>query len=80
MQWRPFLPKGGGFIQEDLGGYPPIPIGVKQFIGNLLLLAVFQFLNFHGRFEALNVVFLGFGAHATSKGTFLGQSKIILID
>jgi hypothetical protein len=27
MQWRPFLPKGGGLIQVDIGGHPPIPTG-----------------------------------------------------
>ena len=35
MQWRPFLPKGGGFIQEDFGGHPPCPTDSKQFFGNL---------------------------------------------
>jgi hypothetical protein len=27
MQWRTFLPKGGGLIQVDIGGHPPIPTG-----------------------------------------------------
>jgi hypothetical protein len=27
MQWRPLLPKGGGLIQVDIGGHPPIPAG-----------------------------------------------------
>jgi hypothetical protein len=27
MQWRPLLPKGGGLIQVDIGGHPPIPTG-----------------------------------------------------
>jgi hypothetical protein len=26
MQWRPLLPKGGGMIQVDIGGHPPIPL------------------------------------------------------
>jgi hypothetical protein len=26
-QWIPFLPKGGGLIQVDIGGHPPIPTG-----------------------------------------------------
>jgi hypothetical protein len=26
MQWGPFLPKGGGMIQVDLGGHPPFPL------------------------------------------------------
>jgi hypothetical protein len=25
-QWGPFLPKGGGMIQIDLGGHPPFPL------------------------------------------------------
>jgi hypothetical protein len=25
MQWRTLLPKGGGLIQVDIGGHPPIP-------------------------------------------------------
>jgi hypothetical protein len=25
MQWRPFLPNGGGLIQVEIGGYTPIP-------------------------------------------------------
>jgi hypothetical protein len=40
-QWRPLLPKEGGLIQVDIGGHPPIPTGSKQFVGNLLFLAVF---------------------------------------
>jgi hypothetical protein len=27
MQWIPLLPKGGGLIQVDIGGHPPIPTG-----------------------------------------------------
>jgi hypothetical protein len=41
MQWRPFLPKGGGLIQVDIGGHPPIPTGSNQFFDNLLFLASF---------------------------------------
>jgi hypothetical protein len=26
MELEPFLPKGGGLIQVDTGGYPPIPL------------------------------------------------------
>jgi hypothetical protein len=26
MQWRPFIPKWGGLIQEEIGGHPPIPL------------------------------------------------------
>jgi hypothetical protein len=25
-QWGPFIPKGGGMIQMDLGGHPPFPL------------------------------------------------------
>ena len=63
-QWGPLLPKGGGMIQVDIGGHPPIPLGppplslsVFQFRHNLLFLAVFRVLNFQIRFEALNDVF-----------------------
>ena len=34
----PLLPKGGGMIQEDIGGHPPIPLGPPP-----LFLSVFQF-------------------------------------
>ena len=29
-QWGPLLPKGGGMIQVDVGGHPPIPFGPPQ--------------------------------------------------
>ena len=59
MQWGPFLPKGGGTIQVDIGGHPPIPLGAPPFsllvfFQNLLFLAVFRVLNFQSRFEAPN--------------------------
>ena len=64
MQWGPLLPKGGGMIQVDIGGHPPIPLGppplllsVFQFLHSLLFLAVFRVLNFWSRFKALNDVF-----------------------
>jgi hypothetical protein len=48
----------------DIGGHPPIPLGpptflllVFQFPHSLLFLAVFQVLNFHICFEALNDIF-----------------------
>jgi hypothetical protein len=41
-------------IQVDINSHPSIPIGSKQFSGNLLFLAVFWFLNFWGHFEGLN--------------------------
>ena len=43
----------------DISGHPPFPTGSKQFsdnFGNLLFLAVFNFL---GHFEGLNEDFLG---------------------
>jgi hypothetical protein len=40
----------------DIGGHPPFPTGSKQFFGNLLFLAVF---NFQGHFEGLNEGFSG---------------------
>jgi hypothetical protein len=44
-------------VKVDIDGHPPIPIGSKQYSGNLLFLAVFRFLNFQGHFEGLNEVF-----------------------
>jgi len=44
-------------IQVDMGGHPPILTYSKEYLGNLLFLAVFQFLNFWGHFEGLNEVF-----------------------
>jgi hypothetical protein len=45
-------------IQVDIDGHPPIPSGPKQFVGNLLFLAVFRVPNFRGHFEGLNDIFL----------------------
>jgi hypothetical protein len=39
-QWRPLLPKGGGLIQVDIGGHPPIPNS------NWLILIVFSSTHF----------------------------------
>ena len=64
MQWGPLIPKGGGMIQVDTSGHPPIPLGapisslsIFQFRHNLLFLAIFWVMNFWSRFEALNDVF-----------------------
>jgi hypothetical protein len=64
MQWRPFIPKGEGLIQVDIGGHPPIPRGshtcailaISVFILAVFFLA-FRILKFCGHFEALNNVF-----------------------
>ena len=86
MQWGTLLPNGGGMIQVDIGGHPPIPFGpppsilsVFQFQHNLLFLGVFQVLKFRSRFEALNDVFRKIGRKMdviliflTSKFVFLG--------
>jgi hypothetical protein len=45
MQWRPFLPKGGGLIQVDIGGHPPVPTGSScQFSVQHVLLYFFIIL------------------------------------
>ena len=57
-QWGPFLPKGGGMIQVDIGGHPPITLGAPPLslsvFQKLLFLAFFRVLNFQKRFEAPN--------------------------
>jgi hypothetical protein len=40
MQWRPLLSKGGGLIQMDIGGHPPVPNS------NCLSLTVFSSSHF----------------------------------
>jgi hypothetical protein len=40
MQWIPLLPKGGGLIQVDIGGHPPVPNS------NWLILTVFSSTHF----------------------------------
>jgi hypothetical protein len=41
----------------DIGGHPPIPTGSKQFVGNLLFLAIFWVLDFWSHFEGQNEAF-----------------------
>ena len=42
MQWRPLLPKGGGLIQMDIGGHPPIPTNSScQFLVQHVLMYLF---------------------------------------
>jgi hypothetical protein len=61
MQWGPFLPKGGGMIQVDIGGHPPIPLAQNTVFHLGSFSTVFWVLNFWGHFEALNDIFLAFG-------------------
>jgi hypothetical protein len=56
------IPKEGGLIQVDIGGYPPIPRAGKIVFHLDNFSEVFRVPNFWGRFEALNDVFWGFGA------------------
>jgi hypothetical protein len=65
MQWRPFLPKKGGLMYMDISGHPPIPTSSKQFVGNLLVLAVPNFL---GHFEGLKKVISRSGTSIIVKG------------
>ena len=65
-QWGPLLPKGGGMIQLDIDGHPPIPPRPhSQFhllpcsFQYLLFLAFFRVLNFQTSFDPLNEFFLG---------------------
>jgi hypothetical protein len=71
-QWRPLLPKGGGLIQVDIGGHPPVPNS------NWLILTVFSstrfsvmgtflcncgFLHLRGCPEALHNIQVDIGGH-----------------
>jgi hypothetical protein len=53
MQWRPLLPKGGGLIQVDIGGHPPIPLAQSTVFHFGSFSTLFRVLNFGGHFEAL---------------------------
>jgi hypothetical protein len=53
MQWGPLLPKGGGMIQVDIGGHPPIPLGPPPLF-LLVSLIVAQFTIF-GSFSGLEL-------------------------
>jgi len=48
MQWRPMLPKGGGMIQVDIGGHPPIPLGPSPLFFFLFIAQFTIFGNFLG--------------------------------
>ena len=62
------------FIQEDIGGHPPIPLGppplflsvfpVFLIVAPLTIFGSFRVLNFRRRFEALNDVFLALNGRA----------------
>ena len=41
MQWEPLLRKGGGMIQADIGGHPPIPPSQFHQFSYLLFLVFF---------------------------------------
>jgi hypothetical protein len=47
MQWRPLLPKGGGFIQMDIGIHPLVPTGSScQFLVQHFLLYFFLIVGY----------------------------------
>jgi hypothetical protein len=73
------LPKEGGLIQVDIGGYPPVPLARKRVFHLGSFLVVFRVPKFWGRFEALNDIFWRFGAQMSIAGTNLGHSKKILL-
>jgi hypothetical protein len=56
-QWRPLLPKGGGLIEVEISGHPPIPLAQNKgfHLGNFSM--VFRVMNFQAHFEALNNFF-----------------------
>jgi hypothetical protein len=53
MQWRPLLPKGGGLIQVDIGGHPPIPIVSHTYSILAFLVLIFTFVS---RFLGTNLL------------------------
>jgi hypothetical protein len=57
MQWRPFIPKGGGLIHMDFSGLPPIPTGSFWQFSSLTIFPSFRVPDLRGHFEALNNVF-----------------------
>jgi hypothetical protein len=67
-------------IQVDIGGHPPIPTRSKHFVGNLLFLAFFWFLNFWGRFEDLKNNFSRLGTSMISKGFYLSPKMNLFAD
>jgi hypothetical protein len=59
MKWRPFLPKGGGLVQADIGGHPPIPLSQSTIFHFGIFSTLFRVLNIKGHFNAINNVFWG---------------------
>jgi hypothetical protein len=57
-QWGPFLPKGVGMIQVDIGGHPPIPLSQNTIFHLCSFSTIFEVLNFRVIFEALNDIIL----------------------
>jgi hypothetical protein len=57
MQWISLPPKGGGLIQMDISGHPPIPTCSHAFFINGSYFLYFRVINVQGHFEALNSVF-----------------------
>jgi hypothetical protein len=58
MQWRPLIPKGGGLIQVDIGGHPPVPTGSSyHFLVQHILMYFFVIMSstLLGLFEALHI-------------------------
>jgi hypothetical protein len=51
MQWRPFISKGEGFIEVDIGGHPPIPTS------NWLILLFFSL----ERFSVIGTILCNYG-------------------
>ena len=58
MQWGPLLPKGGGMIQMDIGGHPPIPLAQNMGFHLSSFSTAFRVQNFRGRFESV-ILFFG---------------------
>jgi hypothetical protein len=64
MQWIPFLPKGGGLIQMDIGGHPPISTpSCCPFLVQHVLLYFFVIVGstLLGWFEALHIFQMDIG-------------------
>ena len=64
MQWIPLLPKGGGLIQVDIGGHPPIPTGSSYpFLVQHIFLYFFVIVGstLMGMSEALHIFYVDIG-------------------